>query len=258
MWSACALALFLWGWHYAYHSKVFGFSVAKITSDFSCRAEWEAPPLSEEEQKRLNQILSQPFHYLGAGSQSYAFVSQDGKAVLKFFRMKHQIYHLKDLWRGDRSQERKENLFSIYDSHKLAFEEMKEDAGLIYIHLNKTNHLHKKVQVVDRLHRTYWVDLDKVEFVLQEKAELIFDRLKSLMQQNNKAAVNDALVQFMYLIRRRIDKGIADHDKAVKHNFGFIGDRPIQIDVGRIYRGYKPKDSERMLERIDRWLDQQS
>ncbi len=250
------MALFLWGWHYAYHSKVFGFSVAKITSDFKYHPEWEVEAPSEIQRKALDEIFSQPFYYLGAGSQSYAFLSADGKTVLKFFRMKHQIVHLKDLWVGDRSEERKENLFSIYASHKLAFEEMKEDAGLIYIHLNKTNYLNKKVQLVDRIRRSHVVDLDTVEFVVQEKAELIFDRLQKILR--NKEKVDEALTTVMHLVKRRIDKGIADHDKAVTHNFGFVGDRAVQLDVGRIYKGYKPKDNERILERIDKWLDQQN
>lgn len=250
------MVLFLWGWHYAYHSKVFGFSVKKITSDFKYHPEWEVSPSSGNELKALDGVFSQPFYYLGAGSQSYAFVSADGKTVLKFFRMKHQIVHLKDLWVGDRSEERKENLFSIYASHKLAFEEMKEDAGLIYLHLNKTNDLNKKVTLIDGIRRSHTVDLDSVEFVVQERAELIFDRLQKILQ--NKEKVDEALTTVMHLVKRRIAKGIADHDKAVTHNFGFVGDRAIQLDVGRIYKGYKPKDHERILERIDKWLDQQS
>ncbi len=253
LWGALFLMLILWGWHYAYHSKALGFSVAKITSDFSYRPEWDAAAPATNE---LDQIFSQTFHYLGAGSQSCAFVSADGKTVIKFFRMKHQFFYIKDLWVGNRSQERMDNLFSIYASHKLAFEHMKEDAGLIYLHLNKTNHLNKKVRLIDRLHRSHFVDLDQVEFVVQERAELIFDRLQRLIK--DKKSINGALTEVMHLVKRRIDKGIADHDKAVAHNFGFVGDRAIQLDVGRIYEGHKPKDYDRILERIDKWLDQHS
>jgi hypothetical protein len=255
LWSLLSAAFLLGGWHYAYHSKVLGFSVSKITSDFSYHPEWEVAKPTPLEQEQLQAIFSQTFHYLGAGSQSYAFVSEDGKTVLKFFRMKHQIFHLKDLWVGDRSQERKENLFSIYASHKLAFERMKEDAGLIHIHLNKTHHLNHRVKLVDRLHRSYYVDLDQVEFVVQQRAELIFKRLKKTLKDKRK--FNQAFGALTELIKRRIEKGITDHDKAVAHNFGFVGDRAIQIDVGRIYEGRKPRDYDHLMERIDKWLDQQ-
>jgi len=166
--------------------------------------------------------------------------------------------HLKDFWVGNRSQERKENLFNIFDAHKMAYEEMKEDAGLIYLHLNKTGHLNKKIKVTDRLHRSYVVDLDQVEFVVQERAELIFDRLKSYLDAGDRDQLNLALTEVMHLIKRRTEKGIADHDKAVKHNFGFIGDRVIQLDIGRIYRADKPKEYDRILGRIDKWLDEQN
>lgn len=253
-----AIALLLWGWHYVYHNKALSFSVARITSDFSCHPQWDTGPLTPDERQNLDQILSQPFHYLGAGSQSYAFVSEDGKTVIKFFRMKHQIFHLKDLWTHDRSEERRKNLLSIYDSHMLAYRKMKEDAGLIYLHLNKTDHLHKKIKLIDRLHRTHKVDLDQVEFVLQERAELIFSRLKKFLEQNDREGLNTALTNIMHLIQRRIDKGIADHDKAVTHNFGFVGDRAIQIDIGRIYEeSERAKDYTHIQERIDRWLDKQ-
>jgi hypothetical protein len=251
LWSVLSLALFLWGWHYAYHHKLLGFSVAKISSDFAYHPEWDVALSTESEQKQLDAIFTQTFHYLGAGSQSYAFVSEDGKIVLKFFRMKHQIFHLKDLWTGNRSQERKDNLESIYASHKLAFEHMKEDAGLIYLHLNKTNHLHRKVKLVDKLHRSFVVDLDRVEFVVQERAELIFDRFTALLQE--KKSIDGALGQVMSLVQRRVSRGIADHDKAVTHNFGFVGDRAIQLDVGRVFLEHKPRDYDHVLERIKKW-----
>lgn len=253
LWSVLSLMFILWGAHYVYHSKTLGFSISRITSDFSHHPEWEVAPLPDEERKRLDGIFSQPFRYLGAGSQSCAFASADGKYVLKFFRMKHKTFYIKDLWVGNRSQERLENLFSIYASHKLAYEKMREDAGLIYLHLNKTSHLNKKIKLIDRLHRSHYVNLDEVEFVVQERAELIFDRLQKLIHA--RKGVNGPLTEVMHLVRRRIDKGIADHDKAVAHNFGFVGDRAIQLDVGRIYEGHKPNDYDRILERIDKWLD---
>lgn len=247
-WGIFPLFLGLWGSHYVYHNKALGFTVAKITSDFSYHAEWDVPCDMAPD---LENTLSQPFHYLAAGSQSYAFVSEDGKTVLKFFRMKHQILHLRDWWTRDRSEERKQNLFSIYDAHRLAFQDMKEDAGLLYLHLNKTAHLQKQVKLIDRLGRSHFVNLDDVEFVIQEKAELIFSRMKKFLKDPKKW--DEHVLKVMELVQRRIDKGISDHDKAVTHNFGFVGARAIQLDIGRIHQEKKPQDYPRILERIERW-----
>ena len=252
-WTIFSCSLLLFCSHYVYHNKALGFTVKKITSDFSYNPAWEVDCTLTPD---LEKTLKQPFRYLAAGSQSYAFVSEDGKTVIKFFRMKHRILHLKDLWTQDRSEERKQNLLSIYDAHRLAFQEMKDDAGLLYLHLNKTDHLRSKVKLIDRLGRAHFVDLDGVEFVLQERAELIFSRLKKLL--TNPQKWDEAVSDVMELIQRRIDRGISDHDKAVTHNFGFVGDRVIQLDIGRIHKERKPQDYARILERIHRWRQKQT
>src|SRR4029079_17540498 len=65
-----------------------GFTVEKISSKLSFNEAWEIHPLSLEARDHLlHTVLSQTFYYLGSGSQSYAFASQDGKYVLKFFKM---------------------------------------------------------------------------------------------------------------------------------------------------------------------------
>ena len=251
-WTLFSLALLVWGGHTVYHHKALGFTTSKITSDFAHNPQWDVPcALSPELEKKL----AAPFRYLAAGSQSYAFVSEDGTVVLKFFRMKHQIFHVKDLWRGDRSQERKENLFSIYTAHALAFREMQEDAGLLYLHLNKTDHVQRQVILLDKLGRKYAVDLDGVEFVIQERGELIFSKLKPLLSCPEKW--NAAVGSVMQLIERRIARGISDHDKAVSHNFGFVGDRPIQLDIGRIHKEKKPQDYVHVWMRIQKWKNRQ-
>ena len=46
------------------------------------------------------------------------------------------------------------------------------------------------------------------------------------------------------------------NDKAVKNNYGFVGDRPIHLDIGRLYKGHKPHDYERIAARIQLWLEE--
>jgi len=92
--------------------------------------------------------------------------------------MKHKIWRLSDFWHPEKADYRRQNLFSIFRAHKLAYTEIKADTGLIYIHLNKSDHLKTQLKVVDRLGRTHHIDLDKTEFIVQEKAELIFHAFK--------------------------------------------------------------------------------
>mgnify|MGYP001612059639 FL=1 len=171
--------------------------------------------------------------------------------------MKQNYFYLKDVWHGNRSDVREKRLSSIFEAYKMAFEGMQEDAGLVYLHLNKTKDLSKKITVIDRLRLSYEIDLDQVEFVVQERAELIFDRLKTHIKQKDTEQLNASIAEMMHLVKRRIDKGISDHDKAVKHNYGFVGDRAVQLDVGRIFYGEKPRDYDNILERIEKWRDEQ-
>ena len=55
------------------------------------------------------------------------------------------------------------------------------------------------------------------------------------------------------LVKRRIDKGYSDRDKGVSNNFGFVGERAIQLDIGRLYKGSKEGQFEHVQQRIERW-----
>ena len=207
-------------------SSLTGFSISNISSRLTYNKAWET-----EEPPFLDPILSQPFVYLKSGSQSYAFVSQDGKYVIKFFRMKHFAPYFRDLFRPKRAEKKRQNLAALFGAYKLGFERMQEDAGLIYLHLNKTSHLNKKLQIIDREGKTHWIDLDQIEFVVQEKAEVLSSYLKNKEGEAFDRAVSDV----MQLIDRRSQKNILDFDQGVSNNFGFVGGRAIQIDIGRIY-----------------------
>jgi hypothetical protein len=253
--AVVSIPLLLWAWYWSYQNKTIGFSVPKITSDFAYNPEWS---IVEPDLDQVERILHQKFKFLAVGSQSYAFASEDGKYVLKFFRMKHLIPRITDFFNPDQVEYRKDTLLSVFDAYKLAYEELREDAGLIYIHLNKTDHLKTDVQVVDWLGRTHTIDLDQTEFVIQERAELIFTNLKKLLIKGDRQTVEKRVGSILELVQRQIDKGITDHDKAVKHNYGFIGDRAVHLDIGRIYKEKKPRDYNRIEERINKWVTENS
>lgn len=257
-WLIVGLPLLLWSSYQLYQNKTLGFSTARITSTFSYNKDLDIEEPVGEELDRLNMIFQQKFKFLAVGSQSYAFESEDGKHVIKFFIMKHQIPRVSDLWHPEKINLRRQNLLSIFNAHKLAYDKMREDAGLIYIHLNKTAHLKTELKVIDRLGRTHLIDLDTVEFALQEKAELIFTHLKKLLKRNDKEGVKKAIASILQLVQRRIDLGISDHDKAVKHNYGFIGDRAVHLDIGRIEKIRKTKEYDRINQRINKWLQSNS
>ncbi len=238
------LLVILGGVFWFVNHKSLGFSADKVSLSLPFNPEWEVPPPSAELKDRL---FCQHYRYLASGSQSYAFISEDSKYVIKFFRMKHL-----DPEKKKRGQE---NLLLTFKAHKMAFDELKEESGLVYLHLNKTKDLRAVLTVFDKMGRAHKIDLDQTEFVVQEKAELIFSHMKRL---HDPKQVDQATAAVLDLIRRRIKKGFADADKAVSHNYGFVGDRPIHLDIGRLYRGERPGEYEKIEQRIKKWQEENS
>ena len=121
------------------------------------------------------------------------------------------------------------------ESYRLAFEELKEETGLIALHLEKTAPLF--ATLVDKLNIEHRIDLGQFEFMLQKRAEMVFPTLAAFRERGDHAAAKRAVERLERLIQQRQSKGIADRDPNVSKNFGFVGDVPIQIDVGRFSRG---------------------
>ena len=228
------------------------FSLSRISAELTYHPEWEVEPPSVD----MDPIFSQEFHYLASGSQSYAFESADGKYVLKFFKMKHLTTSFSDYFRPGKVQHRIENLQKIFDAHKLAFDHIREESGLVFLHLNPTEDMHRTITISDRLHRRHTVNLDNYAFLVQEKAELIFTHMERLLKDGDIKGVLQAQKSICSLIQNRIAKGFADQDKAVSHNYGFVGDRPVQVDIGRLFRGTKEGEYERICKRMERWMEE--
>jgi hypothetical protein len=231
--------------------KSLGFSVSKITSSLPFNPHWATDPLSLSVK---DEILGQKYRYLSSGAQLYAFVSEDGKYVIKFFRMKHLIPSFVDYFRPEKKKRREENLRFVFQAYKMAYDDLKKEAGLVYVHFNKTSDLNTTLTVIDKLGRYHLIDLDKTEFIVQERAELIFSHLSKLDEGKRK----EAIAAVLSLVQCRIDKGYADHDKAVSHNYGFVGDRPIHLDIGRLYKGERKGEYKRIEERIGKWVKENS
>ena len=162
-------------------SKTDGFSMSKITSEMTYHKEFETSSLSNKELDSIRSILDQPYHYLGKGVQCFAFVSADDKYVLKFFRMRRVLpspwlikMPVNESYKKEKISRKFEEFMRDFMSYKIAYELLKEDTGLVYIHLNKTNLLHQKITLFDKIRIKHTIDMDNMEFILQKKADLFF------------------------------------------------------------------------------------
>ncbi len=196
--------------------------------------------------KEAADILNQAFSYVGHGHQMTAFESEDHRYVIKFFNPRpalneetfHSIKGMKHLcslkWLSDAYLKRRSLMMKLMGSYQIAFDELKEETGLVYIHCDNTTCLSKTIHLLDRKGEPSWIDLDKVPFILQKKAEIAADRLEYLIQRNEIDKVKKALSDIYMFFEARARKGITDKQQTLYNNYGFIGDQVIQIDVGRI------------------------
>ncbi|MGE5196233.1 MAG: hypothetical protein ACM3JI_02760 [Anaerolineae bacterium] len=220
-----------------------GFSIAKISADLPFNPDWDVAPLSLEENSRVEKILQQPFHYLASGGQCYAFESEDGRYVLKFFKLHRRLVPRflsslplpKNLKKrlSKTISERRAKLCRDFNSHKLVYEELKEESGLLFVHLNTTQSLKKKLLIIDKLNIAHPLNADEHFFVLQKKAELVFPYFQELMEQNDIEQAKKAIHLMLKVLVARCQKGIYDEDPRLHRNFGFASGKAIFIDVGR-------------------------
>ncbi len=240
-------------------SKNPGFTVDKISSNFSYEKNWEITDLPDV--GSLNEIFSQAFTYVGNGAQCYAFASEDKKHILKLFKMNHLTSRKYLNWINSyriKNEKRDQNLQETFSSFKTAYEDFKEASGLVFIHLNRTNQMNKKLTLIDKEKNKWVIDLDSTVFVLQERADLIYSHLVPLLEAGLYKQAQSSIDAVLSIIAARCKKGFTDSDEGVSHNYGFVGDLAIQIDVGRLIKNTGPQDLSQVQKtekKIYSWLE---
>lgn len=250
--SLLGAVIFLAGksWHLAKD----GFSISRIQPQEILNI---SPLPFEEISQETSCLFDQNFYYLGRGHQCYAFVSEDGSYVLKFPRLDHFTI---PFWRralqgfglkasNEKLQLEKKGRFAfLMNSFLIAKEELKEETGIIYLHLNKTGHLKKRVKIFDTIGRGYEIVLDHTSFILQKKSPLIWPIFLENLKKREKEKAKEILKAFLDVIITRAKKGIFNKDPSFLKNFGYDKGKAIQIDIGSFYKREEPNLFEASLQ----------
>jgi len=221
----------------------------------------------------LTEIAQQPFHYLGHGAQAVAFASEDGRWVLKFFLQQNlhgkkrfpipKPTHWIPSHRKKRHEERKATyrkaLFKAMQHYTVAFEKLKDKTGLVSMHLTASDGDLPCVQLFDQTGKEYSVDLNRASFVLQKKALLVPEKLAQLSNEEKTQALR-SLEDFF---AQRAREGFIDVERSfmIEANYGFLGNTPIQLDVGNIeyleeIKTSPQKEIARMHSLLRNWASQ--
>jgi hypothetical protein len=130
------------------------------------------------------------------------------------------------------------------------------------VHLNITDGLYPSVTIQDSLGNLYSIELDKYQFLLQRRAQLVKPTIAALMKEGDERGACRRIDQIFDLFLDCARKGIADTDGALvrKDNLGFFEDRAIYIDGGKLSPRKGPitkkafvKDIKR-LKPLEKWM----
>lgn len=194
-------------------------------------------PLTPNDQ--VTKILQQPFTFLGSGNQSYAFLSQDGKYVLKLMK----IYQ---------TQNEPQKLKRLINGFQVAYQYDQKHTGILYIHLKPTHFSDFSVNLTDKAGRKHKLDLNPLLFALQLKAVPTNQIITKHLKNGEIQAARVKLEAILTMMQEEHQMGVLDKDHNIWHNTGFIGDKPIRIDVGKLELSPEMKKPEISKNEIDK------
>ncbi|QVL56807.1 MAG: hypothetical protein KFB93_05330 [Simkaniaceae bacterium] len=224
-----------------------GFTLKKITSYYEPSDRWDAfNTLSDE---TLLKIFNQTYSYLGSGNHTYAFVSEDGNYVMKFFKQKHMRIQ-SPLLSKDRIEKRKKEREESFSSYKIAFDYLREETGLLYLHLNKTDFLKVTLMLIDQKGAPTLVNLDEMEFLIQKKGVLALQHLGALIDQGAYDETLAHVRSLLNVVAKRNQMGIYDKDLQFYKNFGFLDNKAIEIDIGEFKLDVEVPNTYEELQRL--------
>ncbi len=247
------------------------FGRVNITSRLSDSPQWDIP-FAAEDLEELDIALSQPYSYLASGSQSYAFLSEDGNYVIKFF--KHKRWRLTPLanhiplpspWREKRERwkaKKKRTVRRTFESCVTAYTTFRKETGVLYVHLNKKIPIDRTLTFKDRIGLKHRIPLDEVEFIVQKRAIPTDTYLLTLKKEGRLAEAEKALSSLIAFAVKRAQKGFSDKDPHLIRNFGFIEDQATQLDVGGFFHDpkkdfhyFKNVELKRIHSKLFPWLE---
>lgn len=219
------------------HHETRGFRIAKIQNNLANEKLWLPDAAAEP-----CHLLLQPFSFFSRGLQSFVFLSADGQYVLKIFNNRHSylqkwfeiLAHVPGLqnWGTASALHHKTKWDKAFTSYKIAYDHLRDETGIVYIHLDPTDHLPSKLQLIDLLGISHSIDPNQTGFILQKRCTPVYPALLQEIEKGDLNAARHCIDQLMDLFLLKYQRGIADNDPLIRTNYGFLNGQPMQIDLG--------------------------
>ena len=250
-------ALILFGIERWCFKQTAGFRDYKVLSTLPIDPSYQTDPLSEERKNELFSILDQPFYYAGHGGTAYCFTSQDRKYAIKLFKHQHFnetpwysqikvpsfLKNTRDFFiqRNIRLKAHKRRDY-LFKSFLLAQDRLKEETAIIHLQLNRDEDFGKSLVFFDKIGCKHEIALSQTEFVLQRRADMIFDHLLSLYRLEKFDQAKGCIDSLFSLLNKRLESGLEDRDPHLSINFGFVDDKAVEIDIGAFIENESMKE----------------
>lgn len=178
----------------------------------------------------VHEALQQTYRYLGRGHQCYAFGSDDGKYVVKLPRFdRYRLsFFLRSCPFSFIKKQREETRLDLerrkeflLESFRIAWEELRAQTALMYVHLTETEGLQGPLIIQDRIGRKYRLDPNRTAFLLQEKKPIMMACFEKFLEEENREKAEEILDAFLDLVSTRSQMGIYNKDPSFCKNFGW-------------------------------------
>lgn len=245
------------GFYFHIHSKrSHFFNPSFITYDPGLWPKLKVQELNEEKRQFLNGLFKHSFKFLGSGNQVFAFESDDGTYVVKFFKFQH----LRET--SPKSLESKQHrIKQIFLGHFNAYELSQKNSGMVYVHLNPQERLGLEATLFDYTGFKHTVSLDDLVFAVQKKGESCKRVLSQLLSRGQLQEAQKHITALINMYLEDYKLGLYDRDHNVMNNTGFIDGVPLRIDIGKLKyleemkkREVYQADLKKVEERINKWV----
>lgn len=234
-----------------YFATTGGFTESNIASDLPYDSRWEVKP---QNQAAIRNAFNQPYHWLGKGCQSYVFESADSQYVIKF--IKYQRFRPQswvslftfipavEEYLQEKALDKKKRLDAVFYSWKLAYEELPQESGIVYLHLNKTTGGLPHLILYDKLGLAHQINLNQTEFMIQKKADMLCPTIEKWIAEKKEEEAKKAIDKLFAMILSEYHRGYADNDHALMQNTGISNGLPVHIDVGQFIKNRVMRDPQ--------------
>jgi hypothetical protein len=259
----------------AYYALADGFSLRRIETPISFQGNISVKPPSETTLETISSITHQQFRYLKKGSQAYAFISDDGRYILKLFKLHHmqpaEWLHTMPLpgilkrYCDNLVRRRKYRIELTLTSYKLASDTLSQECGLLYAQILPSHDFTLPVTIIDSIGRHYTIDLSQHGFAIQKRADLVLPSFERWINNGKLDEAKLAIDSLVALIAKRSVKGIQDSDPDLHKNAGLIGNSAVLIDIGSFFANPSiacssemKSDMKKVFLHFSEWLSKRS